>query len=64
MCEADGAPPQALVVDDDPGLCLLMHAALENNDPPVAGAGNGTAALDLFERLRPNIVTLDVMIPE
>ena len=66
MHEADGdrTAPLALVVDDDTGVRLLLRAALENDGLRVAEAGDGASALELFDRLRPDIVALDVMMPE
>ncbi|MDH7499951.1 MAG: EAL domain-containing protein [candidate division NC10 bacterium] len=56
--------PLVLVVDDDPLLRLLMRAALEQADFAVDEAGNGVACISAFERLRPDVVLLDVMMPE
>src|SRR5512135_2063075 len=56
-------PLLALVVDDDFAVRLLLRETLERDGLKVAEAEDGTAALDLFDRLRPDIVALDVVMP-
>jgi len=58
-----GAKPLALVVDDDAMLRLLARASLEQAGLAVEEAANGRDALAAFERRRPAIVLLDVMMP-
>ncbi len=53
-----------LVVDDDMSMRMLMRAALEQAGFEVAEADNGLAALEVFERLQPAAVLMDVMMPE
>jgi diguanylate cyclase (GGDEF)-like protein len=53
----------ALVVDDDLLLRLLAREALEQAGLLVEEAENGEQALDAFDRLRPDIVLMDVMMP-
>lgn len=55
--------PLALIVDDDPALRLLACEALEEYGLRTEEAGDGAAGLAAFERLRPSIVLLDVMMP-
>ncbi|MDE3036353.1 MAG: response regulator, partial [Nitrospirota bacterium] len=55
--------PSALIVDDDAMLRLLARAALEQEGLAVEEAADGKDALAVFERLRPDIVLLDVMMP-
>lgn len=56
--------PLALVVDDDPVMRLLVRAALEGSGWRVEEAENGRDALVAFQRLHPDVVLLDVMMPE
>ncbi|NOT22105.1 MAG: response regulator [Nitrospiraceae bacterium] len=56
--------PLALIVDDDAVMRLLARAALEGAGWEVEEAENGREALEAFQRLQPDVVLLDVMMPE
>ena len=56
--------PLALIVDDDAVTRLLARAALEGAGWSVEEAENGRGALAAFQRLHPDAVLLDVMMPE
>jgi len=56
--------PLALIVDDDPLMRMLARAALESSGWNVEEAENGREALSAFQRLHPDVVLLDVMMPE
>jgi diguanylate cyclase (GGDEF)-like protein/PAS domain S-box-containing protein len=56
--------PLILVVDDDDGQRLLAGAALRQGGFAVVEAGDGEQALVAFQREQPDIVLLDVMMPE
>jgi two-component system sensor histidine kinase/response regulator len=56
--------PLALVVDDQQVQRIILREALERDGFEVAEADNGRAALDLFDQTRPDIVLLDVNMPE
>ena len=53
-----------LVVDDDEDMRRLLHRVLELEGYDVAIAVNGRSALALMEERRPNLVILDIMMPE
>ena len=53
-----------LVADNDPSMCLLAQKALQQDDLAVEVAPDGKQALSAFRRLRPDIVLLDVNLPE
>ena len=53
-----------LVVDDDPDARDYLATVLEDNGFSVALAGNGTEAIALLEKLTPNLITLDITMPE
>ena len=55
--------PLALVVDDDAALRMLAREVLEECGLRIEEAEDGAAGLEAFERLRPSIVLLDVMMP-
>ncbi len=56
--------PLALVVDDELSLRLSMSAALAKAGFEVIEAENGREALILFQSSRPDLVLLDVLMPE
>jgi diguanylate cyclase (GGDEF)-like protein len=56
--------PTALVVDDDRGARLLTSALLRQSGFNIVEAGDGIEALLAFERSKPGIVVLDVVMPE
>ncbi len=53
-----------LVVDDEPMVSEVVCRYLENDGFTVVGAANGRQALDLLERKPPDLVVLDIMLPE
>lgn len=53
-----------LVVDDDISTRILMRASLEKAGFMVAEAGDGLTAIDKFEKLQPDAILLDVMMPK
>lgn len=53
-----------LVVDDDNNLCRLLEIYLKKEGYKVFLAKNGAEALDKFHELNPNLVVLDIMLPE
>lgn len=59
------APPRILIVDDNDLMRTLLRGILRKEEYEIVGeAKNGAAALDLVERLRPDIVCMDVMMPQ
>ncbi len=56
--------PVALVVDDDRGTRLIACTLLEESGFIVEQAADGIEALSAFERSKPGIVLLDVVMPE
>ena len=53
-----------LVVDDEPNILELLSAALRLSGFAVTAADSGAAALATARDLRPDIVVLDVMLPD
>ena len=52
-----------LVVDDDKNICELLRLYLVKEGYGVTIANDGTAALQEFDKLHPDLVLLDVMMP-
>lgn len=53
-----------LVVDDDPSISSLYEAALTARGYIVFVAGNGEQALAMAEQEKPDLILLDIMMPE
>ncbi|MFN8077689.1 MAG: response regulator transcription factor [Kineosporiaceae bacterium] len=53
-----------LVVDDEPSIRELLTASLRFAGFDVVGAADGNEALKLAEQHRPDLVVLDVMLPD
>ena len=61
----DTQPPDTLLIaEDDPLLIPLLKATFRNSGLRVITAGTGTQALDLARTERPDLVLLDVGLPE
>ncbi|MCV7286316.1 response regulator transcription factor [Mycolicibacterium wolinskyi] len=64
MTRADGSPIQVLVVDDEPGLAELVSMALRYEGWQVSTAGDGASAIRQAQQSPPDVVVLDVMLPD
>ncbi len=56
-------PGRVLVVDDDETIRLLARATLELAGYEVSESSDGTAALDVFREISPDLILLDVLLP-
>ena len=64
MRRADGNPINVLVVDDEPVLAELVSMALRYEGWEIATAGDGATAIALARDNPPDVVVLDVMLPD
>ena len=55
--------PYILVVDDDPNISRLEQLYLEKENYEVQVAADGNRAIEMFSKLPPDLVLLDVMLP-
>ncbi|MHB8880105.1 MAG: response regulator [Thermodesulfovibrionales bacterium] len=53
-----------LVVDDDLNIARLYKEELEEEGYTVVMAANGTEAMERFEQEKPDLVTLDIQLPD
>ena len=53
-----------LVVDDDLNICELLRLYIEKEGFSVVTANDGAQALKLFEKEQPDLIMLDIMLPE
>jgi two-component system OmpR family response regulator len=60
----DGTPIEVLVVDDEPALSELVSMVLRYEGWSVSTASNGAAAIGLAAAGCPDVVVLDIMLPD
>ncbi len=64
MCRSDGNPIHVLVVDDESVLAEMVSMALRYEGWNIATAGDGSSAIASARAQRPDVVVLDVMLPD
>jgi two-component system OmpR family response regulator len=62
--ESPNAQAHVLVVDDEEHITELVAMGLTYNGFDVERAGSGRQALEAVERRRPDLIVLDVMLPD
>lgn len=63
MPDAPTTPARVLMIDDDERLQTVVKEYLENYGFTVSGLPSGTGLAEALERVRPDILLLDVMLP-
>ncbi len=58
------SPPKVIVVDDDPNLLRMLRRGLSLAGYDVEAVEDGEAAMRLLTQQEPDVVVLDVMLPE
>jgi len=60
-----GTPPRVLIVDDDPSVCALLEAILEQANSPceVKCTRDGYTGLIQIGAWRPDVLVLDIIMP-
>jgi two-component system OmpR family response regulator len=61
---ADARQPRVLVVDDEEHITELVAMGLTYNGFDVERAASGRSALDVVQSRRPDLIILDVMLPD
>ena len=64
ISRADGSPIRAVVVDDEDSLTDLLSMALRYEGWEVKLASDGQKALSVIREFRPDVVVLDIMLPD
>ena len=55
--------PKVLLVDDEPNILTAIEFLLEREGCSIAKAYNGLEALEIADKLVPDLIVLDVMMP-
>ncbi len=55
---------KVLIVDDDTNICELLRLYIEKDGYDTVIANTGTQAVRLFEQEKPDLIMLDIMLPE
>ena len=58
------ASGKILVVDDDQNICELLRLYIEKEGFDVVIANDGRKAIELFDAENPDLILLDIMLPE
>lgn len=53
-----------LIIDDEPDTVTYFSSLLEDNGYRTVTAGNGAEGLELVKSARPDLITLDVSMPD
>jgi len=53
-----------LIVEDEPSLQETLAYNLEKQGYTVEAVGDGRSALEAARRLKPDLIVLDIMLPE
>jgi two-component system OmpR family response regulator len=64
LSRVDGSPVRALVVDDEPTLAELLSTALRYEGWHVEHALTGQSAIKLAKSFDPDVILLDIMLPD
>lgn len=56
--------PRVLLIEDEPHIVLALEFLLQRAGYETASASDGNEGLDLVRRWRPDVVLLDIMLPE
>ena len=57
-------PPRCLVADDEPRLRQVLCRLMHTDGFECLEAGNGVEALAVVEQVRPDVVVMDLHMPE
>ena len=58
------ASGKILIVDDDRNICELLRLYIEKEGFETAIANDGKAAIRMFDAVNPDLILLDIMLPE
>lgn len=56
--------PKIAIIEDDQAISQMYRIKFESEDYEVETAENGKLGLELVEKMKPDIILLDLMMPE
>jgi CheY-like chemotaxis protein len=59
-----GKTKRILVLDDEPDVVTYLEMLLRDNGYETVSASNGRSGMDIVRREKPDLVTLDISMPE
>ncbi|MFT3877059.1 MAG: response regulator transcription factor [Propioniciclava sp.] len=64
LTRPDGTPIRVLTVDDEPAITELLRMALRYEGWEVTTADSGLGAVQAAREVRPDVIVLDIMLPD
>ena len=64
MGEQQGGRKKILVVDDEPNVVAYLETLLQDNGYDTVSAANGLEGMEKVRSEKPDLVTLDISMPE
>jgi two-component system, OmpR family, response regulator VicR len=64
MTASEAGPLKVVCIEDEPEMIELVKLILNKKGVEVFGASGGQAGLEAVEQLNPNLVLLDLMMPD
>ena len=64
MAESQATKNKILVVDDEPHVVTYLETLLQDNGYATASASNGREAMERIQEDRPDLVCLEISMPE
>ncbi|MFO7728618.1 MAG: response regulator [Desulfonatronovibrio sp.] len=62
--ESEDIRGRILVIDDDPDFALIVETILDQSGYTVFKAGDGAEGLDMIPGTRPDLILLDIVLPD
>ena len=58
------SPKKILIIDDEPDVAAYLTAVLESNGYRSYSAADIKTAMDLIQKVRPDLICLDIVMPK
>jgi CheY-like chemotaxis protein len=64
MGEPQGGPKKILILDDEANVVTYLQTLLQDNGYDTVSAGNGSEGMEKMRSEKPDLITLDISMPE